>query len=79
MDRIIRTLAVGVKKAVVIGAGFIGLEFVENLVRRNIHTTVVELQDQILPPFDKEMTAPIVEQLDEQGRQTAAERVGRAF
>src|SRR5882724_7680395 len=67
MDRIIRTLQRGVKKAVVIGAGFIGLELVENLVRRNIHTTVVELQDQVLPPFDKEMTVPIVEQLTSKG------------
>lgn len=63
MDRIIRTLQQGVTNAVVVGAGFIGLELVENLVRRNIHTTVVELQNQILPPFDKEMTVPIVEQL----------------
>ena len=38
------------------GGGFIGLELVENFVRRGIATTVVELQDQVLPPFDKEMT-----------------------
>ena len=56
MDRIIRAIQQGVKEAVVIGAGFIGLELVENLVRRGIDTTVVELQDQVLPPFDKEMT-----------------------
>ena len=49
----------GVKQAVVVGAGFIGLELVENFVRRGIATTVVELQDQVLPPFDKEMTTPI--------------------
>ena len=55
------------KSAIIVGAGFIGLELVENLVRRNIHTTVVELQDQILPPFDKEMTVPIVEQLTSKG------------
>ena len=46
-----------------IGAGFIGLELVENFVKRGIATTVVELQDQVLPPFDKEMTTPIVETL----------------
>jgi NADPH-dependent 2,4-dienoyl-CoA reductase/sulfur reductase-like enzyme len=67
MDSIIRALQQGVKKAVVVGAGFIGLELVENLVRRNIQATVVELQDQILPPFDKEMTVPVVEQLTSKG------------
>ncbi len=53
----------GVKEAVVVGAGFIGLELVENLVRLGISTTVVELQDQILPPFDKEMTTPLAQTL----------------
>src|SRR6516162_3335492 len=40
---------------------------VENLVRRGIATTVVELQDQVLPPFDKEMTTPIAEHLAAKG------------
>ena len=54
-------------QAVVVGAGFIGLELVENFVRRGIATTVIELQDQVLPPFDKEMTTPILETLREKG------------
>ena len=57
----------GVKQAVVIGAGFIGLELVENFVRQGIATTVVELQDQVLPPFDKEMTTPIAQELASKG------------
>ncbi len=57
----------GVKGAVVVGAGFIGLELVENLVRLGISTTVVELQDQILPPFDKEMTTPLAKTLAAKG------------
>ncbi len=63
VDRIKAAVDSGVKQAVVIGAGFIGLELVENLVRRGISTTVVELQDQVLPPFDREMTTPIAEAL----------------
>ena len=59
VDRIKERVDQGVKQAVVVGAGFIGLELVENFVRRGIATTVVELQDQVLPPFDKEMTTPI--------------------
>jgi NADPH-dependent 2,4-dienoyl-CoA reductase/sulfur reductase-like enzyme/rhodanese-related sulfurtransferase len=63
VDRIKERVDKGVKQAVVVGAGFIGLELVENFVKRGIATTVVELQDQVLPPFDKEMTTPIVEAL----------------
>lgn len=66
-DRIKGRMDQGVKQAVVIGAGFIGLELVENFVRRGITTTVVELQDQVLPPFDKEMTTPIAQELISQG------------
>jgi NADPH-dependent 2,4-dienoyl-CoA reductase/sulfur reductase-like enzyme/rhodanese-related sulfurtransferase len=67
MDHIVQHVQHGVREAVVIGAGFIGMELVENLVRRGIGTTVVESQDQILPPFDKEMTAPLVEHLAAKG------------
>jgi NADPH-dependent 2,4-dienoyl-CoA reductase/sulfur reductase-like enzyme/rhodanese-related sulfurtransferase len=62
-DRIKQRIDEGVKHAVVVGAGFIGLELVENFVRRGVATTVVELQDQVLPPFDKEMTTPILDTL----------------
>lgn len=67
MDRIKQKLDDGVRQAVIVGAGFIGLELVENLVRRGIATTVVELQDQVLPPFDKEMTTPIAQELAGKG------------
>ncbi len=67
VDRIKARMDEGVKQAVVIGAGFIGLELVENFVRRSIATTVVELQDQVLPPFDKEMTTPIAQELTSKG------------
>ncbi len=67
MDRIKEQVEQGVRQAVVVGAGFIGLELVENLVRRGVATTVVELQDQVLPPFDKEMTTPLVEHLASKG------------
>jgi NADPH-dependent 2,4-dienoyl-CoA reductase/sulfur reductase-like enzyme/rhodanese-related sulfurtransferase len=67
MDRIKAALDQGVRQAVVIGAGFIGLELVENLVRLGISTTLVELQDQVLPPLDKEMTTPLAEALAAHG------------
>lgn len=67
MDRIKSAVKHGVKQAVVIGAGFIGLELVENLVNLGISVTVVELQDQVLPPFNKEMTTPLANTLAENG------------
>lgn len=67
MDRIKERADHGVRHAVIVGAGFIGLELVENLVHRGIATTVVELQDQVLPPFDKEMTTPIAQALASKG------------
>lgn len=48
------------KKAAVIGAGFIGLEMVENLVDLGIETTVIEMADQVMPPLDNDM-AKLVE------------------
>ena len=48
----------GVKKAVVIGAGFIGLEAAENLHARGINVTVIDFAPQILPNIlDPEMAA----------------------
>ena len=41
--------------AVVVGAGYIGLEMAENLSHRGIRVTVVELLDQVLPTLDKDM------------------------
>ena len=67
VDRIKDRVDHGVKRAVVVGAGFIGLELVENFVRRGIAVTVVELQDQVLPPFDQEMTTPLAEHLAAKG------------
>jgi len=67
VDRIKATVDQGITDAVVVGAGFIGLELAENLVRRGIRTTVVELQDQVLPPLDREMTTPIADQLRSHG------------
>ena len=50
-----------------IGGGFIGLELVENFVKRDIATTLVEFSDQVLPPFDKEMTTPVTQVMKAKG------------
>lgn len=51
------------KKAVVIGAGFIGLEMAESLAQRGIEVTIVEKAPHVLPPFDEEMAAYITKEL----------------
>jgi NADPH-dependent 2,4-dienoyl-CoA reductase/sulfur reductase-like enzyme/rhodanese-related sulfurtransferase len=66
-DRIKERVDGGVKQVVLLGGGFISLELAENFVRRGISTTVVEKNDQILTPFDKEMTKPIVQELASKG------------
>ena len=67
MDKIIDKAKSGAKSAIVIGAGFIGLELVENLVEIGIKTSLVEMLPQVLPPFDKEMAQPITETLESHG------------
>lgn len=57
----------GVKQVVLLGGGFISLELAENFVRLGISTTVVEKNEQVLVPFDKEMTQPIAAELAKKG------------
>ena len=52
----IRSYAESVKKAVVVGASFIGLEVAENLKAKGLDVTVVDMASQILPGlFDPDM------------------------
>ena len=54
-------------RVVVVGAGYIGLEMVENLVNRGMEVTVLELLDQIMPPMDPEMVAPVQAEMAQRG------------
>jgi NADPH-dependent 2,4-dienoyl-CoA reductase/sulfur reductase-like enzyme/peroxiredoxin family protein/rhodanese-related sulfurtransferase/TusA-related sulfurtransferase len=62
MDRIAEA-ASSKRRACVIGAGFIGLELVENLRKRGLEVSLVEMMDQVLPPFDREMTRSLSREL----------------
>ncbi|WP_374713430.1 FAD-dependent oxidoreductase [Symbiobacterium terraclitae] len=54
-------------RAVVVGAGFIGLEMVENLVNLGLGVTLVEKADQVLPPLDPEIAAVVQSTLEQMG------------
>lgn len=57
-----------VKKAVVVGAGYIGLEIAENLKAQGIRPFVLDMVPQILAPgFDKEMADFVEGKLTEAG------------
>jgi NADPH-dependent 2,4-dienoyl-CoA reductase/sulfur reductase-like enzyme/rhodanese-related sulfurtransferase len=53
--------------AVVIGAGFVGLETAENLVLQSISVTVVEAVDQVLSPLDPELAILVAAELAAHG------------
>ena len=49
----------GVERALIVGGGFIGLEMAENLIKRGVSVTIVEMLPQVLPTIDAEMAVPI--------------------
>jgi NADPH-dependent 2,4-dienoyl-CoA reductase/sulfur reductase-like enzyme/rhodanese-related sulfurtransferase len=53
--------------AVVVGAGFIGLEVAENLVSQGVQVTVVEAGPQVLAPLDPELAIIVQDELVAQG------------
>jgi len=53
--------------AVVIGAGFIGLEMTENLVGQGLDVTLVEATPQVLPPLDPELAILVEDELTAHG------------
>jgi NADPH-dependent 2,4-dienoyl-CoA reductase/sulfur reductase-like enzyme/rhodanese-related sulfurtransferase len=56
-----------VKRAVVVGGGFIGLETAENLARLGISVTIIEMLPQVMLPLDPEIAAPLQDHLISSG------------
>lgn len=52
-----------IKNAIVIGAGYVGLEVAENLKLKGLNVTIVEKSTNVLPPFDDEMANMIKNEL----------------
>lgn len=56
-----------VKRAVVVGAGFIGLEMAENLHHAGVAVSIVEMGNQVMAPIDFSMAAPVHHHLIQKG------------
>lgn len=67
LDEIMAALDNQPKEAVVIGAGFIGLEMAENLAKHGLQVTIVEKAPHVLPPLDQEMAAFVQTELVKNG------------
>lgn len=59
----------GVRSAIVIGGGYIGVEMAENLRHRGLEVSLVEAAPHILAPFDSEMVAFAEKELADNGIQ----------
>lgn len=66
-ERIKRRVDAGVRRAVIVGGGYIGLEMVENLVRRGVATTLIQSRDRLLTVLDPEMSTPIAAEVRRHG------------
>lgn len=67
------------QKAVVIGAGFIGLEMAENLHLKGLEVTIVEKAPHVLPPLDEEMAAFVKNELERNGVKVITSQSATAF
>ena len=55
------------RRAVIVGAGFIGLEMAENLRERGLEVTVVQRGEHVMPVFDADMASLLHNHLREHG------------
>ncbi|NOX90236.1 MAG: FAD-dependent oxidoreductase [Calditrichaeota bacterium] len=55
------------QKAVIMGAGYIGLEMAEALVKQGVEVTIAEQKSQVLPYIDSDMAALIEDELKKHG------------
>ena len=68
-----------VKKAVVVGAGFIGLEMAENLQHAGAEVSIIEMLNQVMPPIDYSMASLVHQHLQDKGVNLYLEHAVSAF
>lgn len=68
-----------VSSVAVVGGGFIGLEMAENLKKRGIGVTIIEMQHYVMPAIDPEIAAFIHDHLQSQGVELCLGSAVKAF
>ena len=66
MDKIIAATQTA-QRALIVGAGFIGLEMAEQLKNKGLSVELVEMQPQVLPQLDPQMTRLVESELRQNG------------
>ena len=69
----------GVRRTVIVGGGFIGLEMAENLKHAGAEVAVVEMAPQVMGPIDYSMAALVHEHLEQQGVKLYLEQAVESF
>jgi NADPH-dependent 2,4-dienoyl-CoA reductase/sulfur reductase-like enzyme/rhodanese-related sulfurtransferase len=67
MDAILAAVQDGTQRALIVGAGYVGLELAEQLRHRGLPVTLVEKLPQVLAAADPEMAFPLQEELVRNG------------
>ena len=62
-SRQIRAELENIQRAVVMGAGYLGLELAENLKKRNVQVTVLQATEQVMSSLDQEMATYVANHL----------------
>ncbi len=60
-------VAKGIKRAVILGGGAVGLEMAENLKRQGVRPVIIDRAPQILPGFDRDFAEYVENRLAEKG------------
>lgn len=68
-----------IKSAVVVGAGFIGLEMAENLAHIGANVSIVEMASQVMTPIDFSMATHVHQHLLEKGVNLYLENAVQSF
>ncbi len=74
MDALAEQITRGARRAVIVGAGFVGLEAAENLSERGLDVTLVQRSNHVLPTIDPEMSSYLVQELASGGVEVRLQR-----
>lgn len=69
----------GVRAALVVGGGYIGVEMAENLRELGLDVTLIQSGSQILAPFDPEMASALAKEMEQNGVKLIMNDSVRAF